>query len=73
MEVYAVNAENEFISAATLQKAISEVMDDDRLIRLGFDITVSEFTPSRPIDHFCTVLILTEINPLFTVVNPTES
>ena len=41
VEVYAVNANNEFISAIVLQRMIQGVMDDDRLERLGFNITVS--------------------------------
>ena len=43
MEVYAVNPNNEFISAADLKTRIQNVMDDDRLNRLGFDIIVSFF------------------------------
>ena len=41
MEVYAINPNNEFISAADLQSRIESVMDDERLNRFGFDIVVS--------------------------------
>ena len=39
--MYAVDPKNEFIMAADLRDLISEVKNDDRLVRFGFDITVS--------------------------------
>ena len=39
--MYAINPNNEFISAADLHSRIVSVMDDDILIRFGFNIVVS--------------------------------
>ena len=44
MDVYAVNTNNEIVAAASLQSYLEEVMTDERLVRLGFNIAVSPLT-----------------------------
>ena len=41
VNVYAVNPQNELVSAAALEAYLEEVKDDERLSRLGLKITVS--------------------------------
>jgi hypothetical protein len=48
VEVYAINPNNEFISAADLQSRIESVMDDERLNRFGFDIVSVEVGSEEP-------------------------
>jgi hypothetical protein len=48
VEIYAVNANNEFISAAELKSYVEAVRSDERLVRLGFDITEVEVASEEP-------------------------